>query len=150
MKHRFSAAWLALGCLTLTLPPEGRAELPPAVYAQEHRQAPYALELLVRSVHRTGSVAAGQQLQVVAQVLEVKRQPAGARLKPGDQIRLSYGLPPARPQGWAGPSPVPPLEPGERVPAWLSPDPAGPGRFQPAAGGRSFGPSLEAVVEPTP
>ena len=148
MKHRFSAAWLALGCLTCSS--VVRAELPPVVYAQEQRQAPYALELLVRSVHRTGSVAAGQQLQVVAQVLEVKRQPAGARLKPGDQIRLSYGLPPARPQGWAGPSPVPPLEPGERVPAWLSLDPAQPGHFQPAAGGRSFGPSLEAVVEPTP
>jgi hypothetical protein len=120
------------------------------VYAQEQRQAPYALELLVRSVHRTGTVAAGQQLQVVAQVLEVKRQPAGARLKLGDQILLDYALPPARPQGWVGPSPVPALEPGERVPAWLSPDRARPGRFQPAAGGRSFGPSLEAMVEPTP
>jgi hypothetical protein len=146
MKHRFAAAWLVLGCLTCSS--VVRAELPPAVYAQEQRQAPYALELLVRSVHRTGTVAAGQQLQVVAQVLEVKRQPAGARLKPGDQIRLGYGLPPARPQGWVGPSPVPPLEPGERVPAWLRPDPAQPGRFQPAAGGRSFGPSLEAMVEP--
>ncbi|MGA0022796.1 MAG: hypothetical protein ACO3GW_11540, partial [Vulcanococcus sp.] len=137
-----------LGCLTCSS--VVRAELPPAVYAQEQRQAPYALELLVRSVHRTGTVAAGQQLQVVAQVLEVKRQPAGARLKLGDQILLDYALPPARAQGWVGPSPVPALEPGERVPAWLSPDRARPGRFQPAAGGRSFGPSLEAMVEPTP
>ena len=148
MKHRFAAAWLVLDCLTCSS--VVRAELPPAVYAQEQRQAPYALELLVRSVHRTGTVAAGQQLQVVAQVLEVKRQPAGARLKLGDQILLDYALPPARPQGWVGPSPVPALEPGERVPAWLSPDRARPGRFQPTAGGRSFGPSLEAMVEPTP
>jgi len=148
MKHRFAAAWLVLGCLACSS--VVRAELPPAVYAQEQRQAPYALELLVRSVHRTGTVAAGQQLQVVAQVLEVKRQPAGARLKLGDQILLDYALPPARAQGWVGPSPVPALEPGERVPAWLSPDRARPGRFQPAAGGRSFGPSLEAMVEPTP
>jgi hypothetical protein len=148
MKHRFSAAWLVLGSLACSS--VVRAELPPAVYAQEQRQAPYALELLVRSVHRTGTVAAGQQLQVVAQVLEVKRQPAGARLKLGDQILLDYALPPARPQDWVGPSPVPALEPGERVPAWLSPDRARPGRFQPAAGGRSFGPSLEAMVEPTP
>jgi hypothetical protein len=148
MKHRFAAAWLVLGSLACSS--VVRAELPPAVYAQEQRQAPYALELLVRSVHRTGTVTAGQQLQVVAQVLEVKRQPAGARLKLGDQILLDYALPPARPQGWVGPSPVPALEPGERVPAWLSPDRARPGRFQPAAGGRSFGPSLEAMVEPTP
>lgn len=148
MKHRFAAAWLVLGSLACSS--VVRAELPPAVYAQEQRQAPYALELLVRSVHRTGTVAAGQQLQVVAQVLEVKRQPAGARLKLGDQILLDYALPPARAQGWVGPSPVPALEPGERVPAWLSPDRARPGRFQPAAGGRSFGPSLEAMVEPTP
>ena len=148
MKHRFAAAWLVLGSLACSS--VVRAELPPAVYAQEQRQAPYALELLVRSVHRTGTVAAGQQLQVVAQVLEVKRQPVGARLKLGDQILLDYALPPARPQGWVGPSPVPALEPGERVPAWLSPDRARPGRFQPAAGGRSFGPSLEAMVEPTP
>ena len=49
-------------------------------------------------------------------------------------------LPPPRPQGWAGPSPLPLLRPGQRLPAWLAPDPP---LFRPAAGGRSFGPSLE-------
>jgi hypothetical protein len=132
-----------LGCLALTAFSAARAELPPWVYGQEQRQAPYALELLVRSVHRLGG---GLQLQ--AQVLEVKRQPPGSKLKPGDRISVGYSLPQARPAGWVGPSPVPQLEPGEQVPAWLSVDPARADRYQPAAGGRSFGPSLEAVVEP--
>ena len=138
----------ALGSLALNLCSVSRAELPPWVYGQEQRQAPYALELLVRSVHSTGTAAAGQRLQVQAQVVEVKRQPPGARLKPGDRIMLGYALPQPRPQGWVGPSPLPQLEPGERMPAWLTLDPDRPGSYQPAAGGRSFGPSLETVVEP--
>ncbi|MEY3750507.1 MAG: hypothetical protein RLZZ631_59 [Cyanobacteriota bacterium] len=138
-------ASLALGLL----PAASRAELPPWVYGQEQRQAPYVLELLVRSVHSNATVAQPQRLEVWAQVLEVKRQPAGARLKPGDRIRLSYALPPARPQGWVGPSPLPLLEPGEHLPAWLAPDPDRSGSYQPAAGGRSFGPSMETVVEPS-
>jgi hypothetical protein len=138
----------ALGAIALVLSPAARAELPPWVYGQEQRDAPYALELLVRSVHATSAGAEPAQLQVRAQVLEVKRQPAAARLRVGDGITLRYALPPRRPAGWVGPAPLPLLQAGERLPAWLAPDPSLPGVLQPAAGGRSFGPSLESEREP--
>lgn len=143
----------ALGCLALSAIPLGwaptvRAELPPWVYGQEQRQAPYALELLVRSVHSKASGAEPKQLQVQAQVLQVKRQPPGARLRAGNEISLTYALPPSRPSGWAGPAPLPELQAGERLPAWLAPDPSLPGVYLPAAGGRSFGPSMESEREP--
>ena len=89
-----------------------------------------------------------EQLQVRAQVLEVRRQPPAARLRAGDAISLRHALPPSRPAGWAGPAPLPVLQPGEQLPAWLVPDAALPGVFKPAAGGRSFGPSLEREREP--
>ena len=143
----------ALGCLALSAIPLGwaptvRAELPPWVYGQEQRQAPYALELLVRSVHSKASGAEPKQLQVQAQVLQVKRQPPGALLRAGNEISLTYALSPSRPSGWAGPAPLPELQAGERLPAWLAPDPSLPGVYLPAAGGRSFGPSMESEREP--
>ena len=138
----------ALGAITLVVSPAVRAELPPWVYGQEQRDAPYVLELLVRSVHATSAGAEPAQLQVRAQVLEVKRQPPAARLRAGDGITLRYSLPPSRPAGWVGPAPLPLLQAGERLPAWLAPDPSLPGVLQPAAGGRSFGPSLEGEREP--
>jgi hypothetical protein len=137
-----------LGGLALSHPTIGRAELPPWVYGQEQRQAPYVLELLVRSVHSTGSAAQQRRLDVRAQVLEVKRQPPGSRLRPGNLITLVYELPPPRPAGWVGPSVLLAVEPGEQLPAWLAPDPSRRGVYAPAAGGRSFGPSFEGVVEP--
>jgi hypothetical protein len=139
---------LALSAITLGWVPAVRAELPPWVYGQEQRQAPYVLELLVRSVHTTAAGAEPEQLRVQAQVLEVKRQPPAARLRAGDAITLSYPLPPSRPSGWAGPAPLPVLQVGERLPAWLAPDPSLQGVFQPAAGGRSFGPAMESEREP--
>jgi len=140
--------FVALGALSLAGVPAVRAELPPWVYGQEQRQAPYVLELLVRSVHTLPAGSDPEQLQVRAQVLEVKRQPPAARLRAGDAISLRYALPPSRPAGWAGPAPLPVLQPGEQLPAWLVPDAALPGVFKPAAGGRSFGPSLEREREP--
>ena len=139
---------LALGAIPLGLVPPVRAELPPWVYGQEQRQAPYVLELLVRSVHTMAAGAEPEQLRVQAQVLQVKRQPPAARLRAGDVITLRYALPPSRPSGWVGPAPLPLLHAGERLPAWLAPDPSLPGTYQPAAGGRSFGPSLENVQDP--
>ena len=143
----------ALGSMALSLGVLGwasaaRAELPPWVYGQEQRQAPYLLDLLVRSVHTRRSGAEEELLEVQAQVLEVKRQPPAARLSAGAAITLRYAIPPSRPSGWVGPSPVPVLQPGERLPAWLAPDPSLPGVFLPAAGGRSFGPSLESMRDP--
>ena len=137
-----------LGAIALGWLPSARAELPPWVYGQEQRQAPYVLELLVRSVHTMAAGAEPEQLRVQSQVLEVKRQPAASRLRAGDAITLRYALPVSRPAGWAGPAPLPSLQAGERLPAWLAPDPSLPGVYQPAAGGRSFGPSLESVQDP--
>ncbi len=138
---------LALSAITLGWAPTVQAELPPWVYGQEQRQAPYALELLVRSVHSKASGTEPKQLQVQAQVLQVKRQPPGARLRAGDCITLRYPFPPAALQ--AGPARrhcrcckrVNACQPGWRriLPCRL---------LQPAAGGRSFGPSLEREQEP--
>ena len=139
---------LALGAVAFGWSPTARAELPPWVYGQEQRQAPYVLELLVRGVHTMAAGAEPEQLRVKAQVLAVKRQPAASRLRPGDAITLRYALPVSRPAGWVGPAPLPLLQAGERLPAWLAPDPSLPGVYQPAAGGRSFGPSLESVQDP--
>jgi len=88
------------------------------------------------------------RLRVQAQVVQVKRQPQKARLQRGDQITVAYPVAPQLPAGWVGPAPIPTLRLGEQRPAWLSLDPSGRGVFQPAAGGRSFGPSLEAVHDP--
>ena len=139
---------LALLLLSLGWAPTVRAELPPWVYGQEQRQAPYVLELLVRSVHRMEAGTETEQVRVQAQVLMVTRQPPAARLRAGDTITVRYAVPPSRPSGWVGPAPLPVLQAGERLPAWLAPDASLPGVLQPAAGGRSFGPSMEREREP--
>ena len=131
-----SGTWLAS-------PPSARAELPPWVYGQEQRQAPLRLELEVLTVQPWPALQP-DQLLVQARVLAVLRQPRGGRLRPGDRLQLRYALPPRHPEGWVGPAPLPLLSPGQRVPAWLAPDPDAPGSVRPAAGGRSFGPSMEA------
>ena len=119
-----------------------RAELPPWVYGQEQREAPLRLELEVLTTQRWPALQPGQLL-VQARVLAVVRQPRGGRLRPGDRLQLRYPLPPQHPSGWVGPAPLPLLTAGQRVPAWLTPDPAAPGVYRPAAGGRSFGPAME-------
>ena len=129
--------------MLLTALQPARAELPPWVYAEEQRQAPLRLELQVLR-----AVASGEQLQVRARVLVIQRQRSPLRLRPGNTIELRYPLPPPRPRGWVGPSPIPRLVVGERVSAWLTPLSGQPGLFAPAAGGRSFGPSLEDVQDP--
>ena len=134
-----AGSWLA------SLPP-ARAELPPWVYGQEQREAPLRLELEVLTAQRWPALQPAQLL-VQARVLSVLRQPRGGRLHPGDRLQLRYSLPPRHPSGWVGPAPLPLLTAGQRVPAWLAPDPAVPGIYRPAAGGRSFGPAMEAFRE---
>jgi hypothetical protein len=121
-----------------------RAELPPWVYGQEQRGAPLRLELEVVTVQRWPALRP-DQLLVLARVLSVVRQPHGSHLRPGDALQLRYPLPALQPGGWAGPAPLPLLTVRQRVPAWLKPDPALSGVYRPAAGGRSFGPSLEDI-----
>jgi hypothetical protein len=132
-----------VAALLLTSLQPAHAELPPWVYAEEQRQAPLRLELQVLR-----AVASGEQLQVRGVVLAIHRQRSPLRLRPGDTIELRYPVPPPRPRGWVGPSPIPRLQAGERVSAWLTPLPGQPGLWAPAAGGRSFGPSLEDVQDP--
>ena len=142
-KQLWRSASAGLAALLLTALQPARAELPPWVYAEEQRQAPLRLEFQVLR-----AVASGEQLQVRARVLAIQRQRSPLRLRPGNTIELRYPLPPPRPRGWVGPSPIPRLAAGERVSAWLTPLSGQPGLFAPAAGGRSFGPSLEDVQDP--
>ena len=137
-------AWLAGPLLPLA---PARAELPPWVYAQDQRQAPLRLELEVLDVQQW-PVLQPKQLLVQVRVLQVLRQPRGGRLASGDRLTLRYALPPPRPEGWVGPAPLPIVRVGERLPAWLAADPHQTGVVIPAAGGRSFGPSLESAQEP--
>ena len=131
-------ALLASGAMAVLPLPPARAELPPWVYAEEQRSAPLVVELQVGSVKADAS-----PVVVKARVLRVQRQPAAVQLRPGDSLEIRYPLPPQRPEGWVGPSPVPLLRSGQQVTAWLAADPEVPQVWAPAAGGRSFGPSLE-------
>ena len=141
-----AAGALLQGLSWLAPLPAARAELPPWVYGQEQREAPLRLELEVLSAQRWPALQP-TQLVVQARVLAVVRQPRGGSLRPGDRLQLRYALPPQRRSGWVGPALLPLLTPGQQVPAWLSPDPAAPGLYRPAAGGRSFGPVMEAFRE---
>ena len=100
------------------------------------------------------SRARGPIQTLQAKVLAVRRQGKGLTLRPGSLIEIVFNHPPTQPMGWTGPSPIPVLSTGTRTLAWLSPLPNqepthAPYRFAPAAGGRSFGPSLEDVMEPS-
>ena len=125
-----------------------RSELPPWVYGDDQRRAPLVVEIRVERSQAHGPI---QTLQ--AKVLAVRRQSKGLALRPGSLLEILFNRRPAQPMGWAGPSPIPVLAPGTRTLAWLSPLPNqepthAPHRFAPAAGGKSFGPSLEEVMEP--
>jgi len=125
-----------------------RSELPPWVYGDDQRRAPLVVEIRVERSQAHGPI---QTLQ--AKVLAVRRQSKGLALRPGSLLEILFNRRPAQPMGWAGPNPIPVLAPGTRTLAWLSPLPNqepthAPHRFAPAAGGRSFGPSLEEVMEP--
>ena len=123
-----------------------RSELPPWAYGDDQRRAPVVVELQVDQSQARG------QLQVLrARLRSIRRQPLGLLLRPGTVIEIVYAIPPQRSGGWAGPSPIPVLPAGRQTLAWLRPLPAtttaGLRRFEPAAGGKSFGPSLEEAHE---
>ncbi len=131
---------LALGSLTTLA---ARAELPPWVYGERQRQAPVVVDMEVRTVSRGEGDARAR-----CRILRVRRQPGHGQLKAGQFIQVRTPLPPVRPPGWVGPSPLPVPRPGERLTAWLTPVDGVLGTFEPAAGGHSFGPSLEEVRDP--
>lgn len=136
---RISAVPLALiGACSLS--GVARAELPPYVYADQQRAAQAVVQLQVLQTLRQG-----QELSVKARVLAIRRQSLSPRLRVGQTLSLRYPLPVWRRQGWVGPSPVPVLKQGEQVTAWLNRDTAQGPWFKPAAGGFSFGPSMESM-----
>ena len=149
MGFSFPAALTRLVCFAAP----ARAELPPWVYGEEQRQAPLVAEIQVER-----SQARGPLQLLRARLLRIRRQPKTLLLRPGELIEIAFSRPPQPPLGWAGPSPIPVLPGGRRALAWLTPLPAdstprakanaGLRRFAPAAGGRSFGPSLEDLLEP--
>jgi hypothetical protein len=123
--------------------PATRAELPPWVYGEQQRRAPVVVRLRVRQAERVGDEA-----RVSGEVLRVWRQPRALTLLPGQTIRLHYNLSPRQGPGVVGPSSLPLPQVGETVTAWLEALPGLGPTFAPAAGGRSFGPSLESFREP--
>jgi hypothetical protein len=141
------AALLTAGAIGVALPGAGRAELPPWVYGQQQREAPMVVELEVEQVR-----VLGLQQRLRGRVLRVRRQSSVDPLRPGRRIEIQYSRPPASDPPMPGPSPIPRLKRGQRVTAWLSPvAPAPPGGLSlwaPAAGGLSFGPSLEGAFDP--
>jgi hypothetical protein len=134
-----SLALVVLG----TSPGVARAELPPWVYGDQQRRAPVVVRLRILQAERSGSEA-----RVRGEVRRVWRQPEALSLKAGQTIELRYALAPERPPGWVGPSALPLPGKGEVVNVWLRANPVTPGVFAPAAGGRSFGPSMETFREP--
>lgn len=134
---------IALGTALLAV--AARAELPPWVYGQQQREAPLVVELSILAVETD---AAGFRVQ--GRVLAVRRQRRPAPVRVGSRLWLR--LPPLAATGSApalpGPAPLQPPRPGARLTAWLEPGPSGGAPWLPAAGGRSFGPTLEAVREP--
>lgn len=143
---RGAALLLGAGCLSLS-PRLGRAELPPWVYAEQQRAAPLKLGIAVLSVQHWPTLQPSRLL-VRARVLSVSRQPRPGALRPGDALLLSYPLPQPQASGRVGPAPLPLLQPGQHLSAWLAPDPERRGLYFPAALGRSFGPSFETLLQP--
>lgn len=137
----FSLALLST-CAVLA-PTMARAELPPWVYGEQQRQAPVVLRMAVEKEAQHGG-----DLHVQGRVLQVIRQPKSSQLQAGQRIWLVYGLPEPRSVAMVGPSPLRMLRMGETVTAWMLPIPSARSAFSPAAGGRSFGPSMEEAVEP--
>lgn len=122
-----------------------RAELPPYVYGDQQRAAQAVVVLRVLQTLRQGS-----ELRVDARVLAIRRQSLTPPLRAGQSVNLRYALPVWHRQGWVGPSPVPVLKQGQQVTAWLNRDPDQGAWFRPAAGGFSFGPSMEAMASEKP
>jgi hypothetical protein len=134
-------AW-AVGLL-VHASPAALAELPPWAYGEQQRQAPVVVGLVVISA--SGGT---EEVALRCRLIQVIRQPPNGQLRAGQTLVLRYPVPPSRQPAMVGPSPLPVLRPGQKATAWLSPIPGQLATFRPAAGGKSFGPSMEEAVEP--
>ena len=138
---------LSLSVLGLAASLPARAELAPWVYGEQQRQAPLVVDLRILEVAPLPAGAEGLRLR--GRVLTVKRQARGSGVRT-DQV-LTLRLPPAprlSQPPMVGPAPLRAPAVGSRVTAWLKPAPERAALWLPAAGGRSFGPSLEASLDP--
>jgi hypothetical protein len=142
MARSVSAALLLACALSFPFAMPAHAELPPWVYGDRQRQAPVVVQVVVE---RVGPRADGMLAR--CRVLKVVRQPRQGQLKAGQVVHLLYSLPNKQPM-MVGPSALPALRPGETITAWLRARPGEVGSFEPAAGGKSFGPFMEDSVEP--
>ena len=120
-----------------------RAELPPWVYGEQQRQAPVVLRMAVEE-----DVQQAGDLHLQARVLQVIRQPKNGQIGTGQRIWLVYAVPGPRQVPMVGPAPLPVLRAGDTATAWLQPIRGTNATFVPAAGGRSFGPSMEDAQDP--
>lgn len=138
---------LALATLALAPPLPARAELAPWVYGDQQRRAPLVVDLRVLEVAPLPAGAEGLRLR--GRVLAVRRQGPGGRVRPDQVLTLRLPAPPRAGQlPMVGPAPLRPPAVGSRVTAWLQPATERAALWLPAAGGRSFGPSLEASQDP--
>jgi hypothetical protein len=130
--------------LALALPPlPAAAELPPWVYGEQQRQAPLVVDLRIEELR---AVPAGFRAR--GRVLAVRRQDRGRPVRTQQLLTLRLPPLPERAPAWVGPSPLAPPRLGDRLTAWLQPAAGRSTDWLPAAGGRSFGPSLEASPDP--
>lgn len=142
-----SLGLLGLGLLGLAAVVPARAELAPWVYGEQQRQAPLVVDLRILEVAPLPAGAEGLRLR--GRVLAVKRQVRGGGVRANQVLTLRLPPVPRRSQPpMVGPAPLQPPEVGSRVTAWLQPAPERAALWLPAAGGRSFGPSLEASLDP--
>jgi hypothetical protein len=108
------------------------AELPPSAYRKWQMEAPEALEILVKKASPVVAMKT-TTVEVEAEVLRVLKTSTG--LKPGSKIHITYTHE-VYERAIAGPSPIPLLHTGDKVPAFLSR--GAKGLYEPAARGRSF------------
>lgn len=124
MKSLILAAFALLFCVGLA-----SAELPPSAYTAMQKGATEVLEIKVHCARRGLWISPGEKVSAI--VTKVVRSANGVKV--GQMIEIRYRHRPLR--GAAGPSPIPLLEKGDVVPAYLSLDGQ---HFRPAAGGYSF------------
>lgn len=111
------------------------AELPPSAYEALQREAPDVFAIEVLDVHsHPGPEAGDQDIQVIAQIVDVKRSSSDSTA--GSLIHILFTIP-KRPSGFVGPAQIPVPSRGDRSPAYLRPL-GKPGDFSPAAGAMSF------------
>lgn len=111
-------------------------ELPPWAYKDMQKKAPEFVNIRVTGVKKSVKDLKDKietSVTATAVVEKVIRSKRG--LKPKQTITIRY-VHTEHKEGWAGPSPVPLLKKGERVPAYLTKHVQG--FYAPAAGGYSF------------